>query len=128
MFGNVQSAPGLPSILIVGDAHYTPTTKNQVMEGGLPITDAKMEIAVDRITAQGIPQTIECVPSGARFDFSITYKVLLDDNGQYDNDGLTQDLKSILLALEQIEAHTGLGGYISKGFGQVKFHLISLSL
>ncbi len=131
MFGNAQSNPGLPSILIVRDAHYTRTTREEgeFMQGGLPVTEAKMEIAVDRITAQALPRTIERVPAGARFDFSIIYKVQTDDVAQFDivtgNDALKQDLKHILWALEEIETHDGLGGNTSRGHGQVKFHLRS---
>ena len=134
MFGNAQCDPGLPSILIVRDAHYTATTRRdgEFMQGGLPVTEAKMEIAVDRITAQALPRTIERVPASARFDFAITYKVQTDDTAQFDliagNDALKQDLKNILWALEEIETHDGLGGNTSRGHGQVKFHLRNLTV
>lgn len=132
MFGNAQSAPGLPSILIVRDAHYTPMTKIKYMDGVLPYTEAKIEIAVDRITAQAVPRTIERVPSGARFDFTIIYRVQTDDQGQFDpvagNEALRQDLNNILLALKEIEKHEGLGGNTSRGHGQVKFHPRALTV
>jgi CRISPR-associated protein Csm3 len=134
MFGNAQSDPGLPSILIVRDAHYTSKTsrEGEFMQGGLAVTEAKMEIAVDRITAQALPRTIERIPAGARFDFAIIYKVQTNDKCEFDSNAdnavLQQDLKNILWALEEIETHDGIGGNTSRGHGQVKFHLRTLTV
>jgi CRISPR-associated protein Csm3 len=102
------------------------------MQGGLAVTEAKMEIAVDRITAQALPRTIERIPAGARFDFAIIYKVQTNDKCEFDSNAdnavLQQDLKNILWALEEIETHDGIGGNTSRGHGQVKFHLRTLTV
>jgi CRISPR-associated protein Csm3 len=139
VFGNSMSERNVPSVLIVRDALYTGKTRKDYMQGGsggLPITEAKMEIAVDRITAHALPRTIERVPAGARFGFEIIYKVQTYENGKFESisadvetksdEKLRDDLKNILWALEQIEIHDGLGGNTSRGHGQIKIHLRSL--
>lgn len=124
VFGN--SKTGLPSILLVRDALYTAETRKQFIKSNLPVTEAKMEIAVDRITAQALPRTFERVPSGARFEFSIVYRVQQDEKRPDAPKNVKQDLENILWALEEIETHDGLGGNTARGHGQVKFHLRSL--
>lgn len=128
IFGNSKSTPGLPSLLNVRDALYTKKTKDRYMDHGLPVTEAKMEIAVDRITAHALPRTIERVPAGARFDFSIVYKVQHDASWSDSLKNVSEDLKIILWALQEIETHDGLGGNTARGHGQVKFHLRTMSV
>ena len=143
VFGNSASEPGLPSVLIVRDALLAskPTgdyVYEKYMPGGLPLTEAKMEIVVDRITAHAMPRTIERVPAGARFDFEMIYKVQTYDNGLFEdnsndpaikcNKKLQEDLGNILWALDVIEKHAGLGGNTSRGHGQVRFHYDDNSL
>jgi len=126
VFGN--SKTGLPSILLVRDALYTAETRKNFIKSNLPITEAKMEIAVDRITAQALPRTIERVPSGARFEFSIVYRVQQDEKRPDALGNVQEDLTHILWALEEIETHDGLGGNTARGHGQVKFHLRSMTV
>ncbi len=134
LFGNSASDPGLPSVLIVRDALMSEKSKKDFMWEGLPITEAKIEIAVDRITAHAMPRTIERVPAGARFDFEMVYKVQTYENGDFlDNalgkpdtkcdEKLRKDLENIFCALEIIQNHSGLGGNTSRGHGQVKFEI-----
>jgi CRISPR-associated protein Csm3 len=126
VFGN--SNTGLPSILLVRDALYTSETRKQFVRSNLPITEAKIEIAVDRITAQALPRTFERVPSGARFEFSIVYRVQQDEKRPDAPKNVKQDLENILWALEEIETHDGLGGNTARGHGQVKFHMRPLTV
>lgn len=136
VFGNSMSERNVLSVLIVRDALYTEDTRKKYMQGGLPITEAKMEIAVDRITAHALPRTIERVPAGARFAFEIIYKVQTYENGKFEinsqddntksDEKLKSDLINIIWALKQIETHDGLGGNTSRGHGQIKIHLRSL--
>jgi len=134
LFGNSASEPGLPSVLIVRDAMLSEKSKDIYMADSLPITEAKMEIVVDRITAHAMPRTIERVPAGAKFDFEIVYKVQTHENGQFVANAtddphtkcdqkLRDDLTNIFCALETIETYTGLGGNTSRGHGQVKFDI-----
>jgi CRISPR-associated protein Csm3 len=139
VFGNSMSDRNVPSVLIVRDALYTDKTRDQYMQGGkggLPITEAKMEIAVDRITANALPRTIERVPAGARFHFEIIYKVQTYENGKFEENSIDHNTKSdeklkadlinILWALDQIQIHDGLGGNTSRGHGQIQVHLHAL--
>jgi CRISPR-associated protein Csm3 len=128
VFGNSKSKTALPSILIVRDALYTRDTKKRFMDNDLPVTEAKMEIAVDRITAHALPRTIERVPAGARFNFSIVYKVQYDASWSDSLKNVSEDLTNILWALREIETHDGLGGNTARGHGQIKFHLRSMSV
>jgi CRISPR-associated protein Csm3 len=136
LFGN--SRTGLPSVLLVRDALFTSGTRDgctrngkfmgKYMDNDLPVTEAKMEIAVDRITAHAVPRTIERIPSGARFGFSIVYRVqeMLDWPDAVNN--ISDDLKNILWALEEIQNHDGLGGNTARGHGVVLFHLRSMNV
>lgn len=134
LFGNSASEKSVPSVLIVRDALLSKQDTNDYrredyVKNGLPVTEAKMEIAVDRITAHAVPRTIERVPAGAKFEFEIIYKVQTYENGEFEKESsdygtksdekLRVDLKNILWALEQIETHDGLGGNTSRGHGQV---------
>ncbi|NTV66822.1 MAG: type III-A CRISPR-associated RAMP protein Csm3 [Chlorobaculum sp.] len=139
IFGNSASYENVPSVLIVRDALYTDEAREEYMhggKGGLPITEAKMEIAVDRITAHASPRTIERVPAGAKFIFEIVYRIQttsfiskIDEDGKVkeirkyvaDDRVIKKDIENLLWALKQIEEHDGLGGNTSRGHGQVKF-------
>jgi CRISPR-associated protein Csm3 len=141
VFGNSASYESVPSVLIVRDSLYTGETIEKYMhggKGGLPITEAKMEIAVDRITAHALPRTIERVPAGAKFAFEVVYKIqtasfisAINEKGKpkeiksyvADDQVIKKDIENILWALKQIEEHDGLGGNTSRGHGQVKFSI-----
>lgn len=141
VFGNSASYESIPSILVVRDALYTDTTRKNYMQNNLPVTEAKIEIAVDRITAHALPRTIERVPAGAEFEFEIIYKVqemtFAFQEMTFASDttwksfqkftpnakSIKADIENILWALEQIQEHEGLGGNTSRGHGQVRFEL-----
>ena len=103
-----------PATLIVRDAELT--DRNSIMREGMIVTEAKMENTIDRVTSAAVPRTIERVPGGnnVRFNLNLVYRV--DENHQ------KEDLENILLCLKLIEKD-GLGGNISRGYGQVKFHI-----
>jgi CRISPR-associated protein Csm3 len=136
VFGNSASDPGLPSVLIVRDALLSSKSRGEYMKDGLPVTEAKIEIVVDRITAQAMPRTIERVPAGAFFDFETVYKVQTYENGRYEKfsddpetkseNKVQEDLENLVCALEIIQDHAGLGGNTSRGHGYVKFHISAL--
>jgi len=141
VFGNSASYESIPSILVVRDALYTDDTRKKYMENGLPRTEAKMEIAVDRITAHALPRTIERVPAGAEFNFEMVYKVMemtfiekVENKTEVyktfkpTKDSIKKDIENILWAMEQIQENEGLGGNTSRGHGQVKFELDPLQL
>lgn len=131
VFGDSSCKEAVPSVLIVRDALYNDTTRSKYMQDRLPITEAKIEIAVDRITSHALPRTIERVPAGACFEFEIIYKVQTYDNGEFvtndidgdkkSNKALHKDIDNILSALLEIQEYDGLGGNTSRGHGRVQF-------
>lgn len=101
-----------PARLIIRDGDLT--DKNSLMKDGLIVTEAKMENTIDRITAAAVPRTIERIPAGVKFNLNFVYHI----NEKYQN----EDLQNIILCLKLIEKD-GLGGNISRGYGQVRFHI-----
>lgn len=103
-----------PAKLIVRDGELT--DQNSIMREGMIVTEAKMENTIDRVTAAAVPRTIERVSGGnnVRFNLNLVYQV----NEEHQK----EDLENILLCLKLVEKE-GLGGNISRGYGQVKFHI-----
>ena len=101
-----------PARLIIRDGDLT--NENSLMKDGLIVTEAKMENTIDRVTAAAVPRTIERIPAGIIFNFNFVYHI----NKDYQE----EDLQNMLLCLRLIEKD-GLGGNISRGYGQVGFHI-----
>ena len=101
-----------PARLIIRDGDLA--DENSLMKDGLIVTEAKMENTIDRVTAAAVPRTIERIPAGIIFNFNFVYHI----NEDYQE----EDLQNMLLCLKLIEKD-GLGGNISRGYGQVKFHI-----
>lgn len=105
-----------PTRLLVRDAYLTPDSKEElertVARGGY-LTEIKQEVFIPRLGGHANPRTTERVPAGSRFSVSMTYRVLdeLDEEYFY---------KYLMRALELLELD-GLGGHISRGYGQVFF-------
>ncbi|MER3451979.1 MAG: type III-A CRISPR-associated RAMP protein Csm3 [Thermus sp.] len=104
-----------PTRLLVRDAYLTRLSKaelERVVSRGGYLTEIKQEVFIPRIGGNANPRTAERVPAGARFAFEATYRVL---------DELDKNLLDHLFrALELLELD-GLGGYVSRGYGQVFF-------
>ncbi len=140
VFGDSSCEQNVPSVLIVNDAMYTEAIKNNTkfIKDGLPVTEAKLEIAVDRITAHAVPRTIERVPEGAVFETNLIYKVQTYEDGAFLADcsspqqkgdkALEKDIENILDALVMIQEFEGLGGKTSRGSGRVAFNFTSLQI
>ncbi|MBF0555778.1 MAG: type III-A CRISPR-associated RAMP protein Csm3 [Nitrospirae bacterium] len=119
-----------PSKIIVRDSNLNKDRLKDVKPDKIFVFEAKMENAIDRVTSAAQPRTFERVPAGATFDFEIVYKV----QGHFANDSkvyfLTdteishaiEDVKNIFLVLSII-SHDGLGGSVSRGYGQVVFFI-----
>jgi len=110
-----------PTRLLVRDANLTDDSKNRLYEQtaarGSLYTEIKQEVFIPRIGGHAKPRTAERIPAGAEFNFKIIYRVFdLDDNGQTDK----EYFEYVLTALRLVELD-GLGGYISRGYGQVSF-------
>ncbi len=109
---NAHSGDNHPAFLLVRDCALL---GNSIMIGGSYKTEAKMENTLDRVSSRANPRTIERVPADTEFRLNMVYRV--DDPAQQ----VAADLKSILRALDFIEKSDGLGGHVSRGYGQVAF-------
>lgn len=134
---NAREHDNFPSKLIVRDCDLDDSSKRS---GELFMTEAKGENAIDRVTSKANPRTIERVPAGTKFNFSIIYKIedilykVKDTEEKYESiykkikngkyKGLIaccyEDLNLISKLFSYIEKD-GIGGHVSRGYGQVKF-------
>ena len=120
VFGSAanEGAPLGPGRLVVRDCMIDlENPENQRIRReitGLPFSEEKTEIAINRITSKvdvGLRKT-ERVPAGVRFDLDLTLRVFDED------DKSIEDI--VLLGLALIE-RDALGGSGSRGYGKVKF-------
>lgn len=105
-----------PTRLLVRDAYLTPDSKEElertVARGGY-LTEIKQEVFIPRLGGNANTWTTERVPAGSRFAVEMTYRILDDLDEEYFQ-------KYLLRALRLLELD-GLGGHISRGYGQVFF-------
>ncbi|ALV63519.1 CRISPR-associated RAMP Csm3 [Thermococcus sp. 2319x1] len=112
LFGASGNDSNFPSRLIVRDAFLTEEWKRK-WEEGQEITEAKIEVGIDRVTSQANPRTNERVVAGTEFNFEIIYTV--EDISHWED-----DVKNLLTAMALLE-DSYLGGSGSRGYGKVKF-------
>lgn len=104
---------GGPTRLTVRDAFATPCTVEKWTQWiGETYTELKTENAIDRVTSEANPRTMERVPAGSQFKFEMIFDVYKDSDPQ-----LLKHLFSAMLLLE----NSALGGSGTRGHGQVKF-------
>ncbi|MFC6919468.1 type III-A CRISPR-associated RAMP protein Csm3 [Meiothermus taiwanensis] len=108
-----------PTRLLVRDAYLTRESKERLeamtARGGY-LTEVKQEVFIPRIGGNANPRTAERVPAGAEFAFEMVYRVMdTGDGGQTDQ----SNFEYVKKALELLQLD-GLGGYISRGYGQVE--------
>lgn len=116
----VESPRATPARLTVYDAPLVVESITPQMRENLDdeLTEVKSENAVDRITSQANPRTLERVPSGARFRFRMVLDVLCEEDKP-----LLARLAEGLRLLED----DALGGGGSRGNGRVLFSGLSLA-
>lgn len=107
-----------PTRILVRDATLSQETRAEylklVEEKGVSYIEKKVENIVNRKTGTAEhPRSQERVPAGAKFDFEIVLQVL-------DTDNETELVEFVKKGLNEVET-TYLGGYGSRGSGQVKF-------
>ena len=115
-----------PGALLVRDSTLSNT--EEMKQDGLPITETKMENAIDRLTSAAHLRTFERVPAGAEFAFELVYRVETLQPGGVSNNGnvtvdsarVKTDITNLLNAMDILEKD-GLGGSISRGYGRVEF-------
>ncbi len=114
-YQNTRSEAG-PTRLLVRDLSLTEATRQAIREytqQGLSYIEEKTENLINRKTrAATNPRTSERVPSGLAFDLQLVLRVFEGDN----RDELI-DAVERALGLATIE---GLGGSVSRGYGQIE--------
>lgn len=107
-----------PARVIVRDAPLKQHWVREIIERGLPLTEDKTEVTIDRIQGKAAgPRTMERVPAGAIFDLEILFRqyAVNADGGKRDGECLNRLLEALKL-LEQ----DALGGSGSRGYGRVR--------
>ena len=115
----LESHHASPSRLTVNDAPLDPDSITPPMRESLDdeLTEVKSENAIDRITAQANPRTLERVPAGARFRVRFVLDILCEEDKV-----LPARLAEGLRLLED----DSLGGGGSRGNGRVRFGNLKL--
>jgi CRISPR-associated protein Csm3 len=112
--GDLESNHATPARLSVFDAPLVAESITPQMRETLDdeLTEVKSENAIDRITSQANPRTLERVPAGARFKVRMVLDMLCPEDA----------VLPVLLAqgLRLLEDDT-LGGGGSRGSGRVRF-------
>jgi len=103
-----------PTRLTVRDAFPTQDTIKKWQEwlGENIYTELKTENAINRVTSEANPRTMERVPAGSEFEFEMIFDIYCDT----DRD-LLKSLFSAMLLLE----NSALGGSGTRGYGKIKF-------
>lgn len=109
-----ESVAATPSRLTVYDAPLDVESITAPMRENLDdeLTEVKSENAIDRITCQANPRTLERVPAGARFKVRLVVDILCEEDRE-----LVPRLVEGLRLLED----DSLGGGGSRGSGRVRF-------
>jgi CRISPR-associated protein Csm3 len=121
---NAENNNNYPGALLVRDSPLSNT--DALLQDGLPITEIKMENAIDRLTSAAHPRTFERVPAGARFGFELVYRIetlkTAHENGNVsvDSDRVKTDIANLVSAMEILEKD-GIGGNVSRGYGRIEF-------
>jgi len=116
---SMESAAATPARLTVYDAPLIVESITPQMRENLDdeLTEVKSENAVDRITSQANPRTLERVPAGARFRFRMILDVLCEEDKPL--------LARIAQGLRLLE-DDALGGGGSRGNGRISFSALRL--
>jgi CRISPR-associated protein Csm3 len=117
-----------PSRLIVRDVQLHPDSAKDLRNKkvGLPYTEVKTEVAIDRITSAAVPRQHERVPAGTVFSpLEMMFSVFSVNDGSRDAD--TVFLKPVFRAMELLEDDY-LGGQGSRGSGKVHFQNLTVTL
>jgi CRISPR-associated protein Csm3 len=116
----LESSAATPARLTVYDAPLNGDSISPQMRENLDdeLTEVKSENAVDRITSQANPRTLERVPAGAKFHVRVIMDVLCDDDKSL--------FPRVVEGLRLMEDDS-LGGGGSRGSGRVRFSAMKLT-
>src|SRR5208282_73177 len=116
----LDTTQATPARLAVFDAPLDPESITAQMRENLDdeLTEVKSENAIDRITSQANPRTLERVPAGARFHFRIVLDVLCAEDREL--------LPRLVEGLRLLEDDS-LGGGGSRGNGRIALSSVKLT-
>jgi CRISPR-associated protein Csm3 len=118
--GDVESNHATPARLSVFDAPLVPESITPQMRETLDdeLTEVKSENAIDRITSQANPRTLERVPAGARFRVRMVLDILCAEDAV---------LPALLVQGLRLLEDDALGGGGSRGSGRVRFDNLKMT-
>jgi CRISPR-associated protein Csm3 len=110
----LESGCASPARLTVCDAPLDADSITPQMRENMDdeLTEVKSENAIDRITSQANPRTLERVPAGARFGVRFVVDILCEDD---------KGLPALLVEGLRLLEDDSLGGGGSRGSGRVRF-------
>ncbi|MFB3779176.1 MAG: type III-A CRISPR-associated RAMP protein Csm3 [Bryobacteraceae bacterium] len=116
----LESTQASPARLAVYDAPLDPDSITPQMRENLDdeLTEVKSENAIDRITSQANPRTLERVPAGARFQIRCVIDILCQED---------KVLPAVLVEGMRLLEDDTLGGGGSRGSGRVGFSKMRLA-
>ncbi len=116
----LESSQATPARLAVYDAPLVPESITPQMRENLDdeLTEVKSENAIDRITSQANPRTLERVPAGSRFRFRMVLDILCEEDRE-----LARRVVEGMRLLED----DALGGGGSRGNGRMSFANLRLT-
>src|ERR1700723_2326775 len=117
---SLESAQATPARLSVFDAPLVPESITPQMRETLDdeLTEVKSENAIDRITSQANPRTLERVPAGARFRVRVVLDLLCAEDAA---------LAALVVEGLRLLEDDALGGGGSRGSGRVRFDNLKLT-
>jgi len=118
--GDVESNHATPARLSVFDAPLVAESITPQMREMLDdeLTEVKSENAIDRITSQANPRTLERVPAGARFTIRMVLDILCAEDAA---------LPPLVVQGLRLLEDDALGGGGSRGSGRVRFDRLKLT-
>jgi CRISPR-associated protein Csm3 len=118
--GDIESNHATPARLSVFDAPLVPESITAQMRETLDdeLTEVKSENAIDRITSQANPRTLERVPAGARFRIRMVLDILCPEDSV---------LPALLTQGLRLLEDDALGGGGSRGSGRVRFDNLKMT-
>jgi len=118
--GDIESNYATPARLSVFDAPLVPESITPQMRETLDdeLTEVKSENAIDRITSQANPRTLERVPAGARFRIRMVLDILCPEDSV---------LPALLAQGLRLLEDDALGGGGSRGSGRVRFDNLKMT-
>jgi CRISPR-associated protein Csm3 len=128
IFGNaLKEWKGGPTRLLLRDAPLQDAWRKRTVAAGLPLTEEKTEVVIDRIQGKALdrvgPRQTERVPAGASFDFAFTFRLYGVDGDEGRGDIACLNWWLAGLGLLEQEA---LGGSGSRGYGRIAFEGLTL--